>query len=233
MKDFIRSVSIDYSDAKISFFKIYINKSSGDSSNPIWHRHNYYELHFSKGDVARYTFEDEVVELHAGEMMIISPGRAHKTLDIISGTKKPEVISMTITRSGEGDSFFEFFISALERANGKRFKIPNLSKELLSDFNRGELYENYLGICKLKASASELIYHLFSILATDKNAFLPRKGNNIFIMLDSLVNYPDITLEEMSEITNYSKRHISRLIVRYYGMSLTELRKKYKALKNK
>lgn len=228
MKDFIRSVSVDYSDAKISFFKIYIAKSVEVSRDYIWHRHNYYELHFSRGDVARYTFEDEVVDLLPGEMMIISPGRPHKTLEMINGTKKPDVIPMTVTRSGNGQAFFEFFDFALKNAGGKKFKMPHISRDILSDFNRAELYDSYIGMCKLKASASELIYQLFLMLASDRNENLPRSENNIFILLDNLVNYPDITLQEMSSITNYSKRHISRLIVQYYGMTLTELRKKHK-----
>ena len=45
------------------------------------------------------------------------------------------------------------------------------------------------------------------------------------VLLDNLINRPNITLDEIAAATHYSKRHISRLIKQQYGVSFSVLRK--------
>ena len=78
-------------------------------------------------------------------------------------------------------------------------------------------------MCKLKNAGTEFIYRLFQqLLPTD--LLLTHSNTDTDILIDNLVHRPDITLDDIAKASNYSKRHVSRLIRQRYGGTLSQLR---------
>ena len=80
------------------------------------------------------------------------------------------------------------------------------------------------GICHLKSVAAELIDLLFQSTVGNTDHFLCEKQEPM-ILIDNMINHPEVTLEEIANATNYSKRHVARLIKQQYGVSLGILKK--------
>ena len=58
----------------------------------------------------------------------------------------------------------------------------------------------------------------------DKN-LLVNGCRDMEVLIDVLVNRPDMTVQKIAAATNYSQRQISRIIKQRYGMTLTEFKK--------
>ena len=79
MKNGVNAIPLIYGDAEFCFYNINIHAEADGA--PIWHRHGYYEIHVCRRDALRYTFEDKTVTLQAGQILIISPGMPHVSID--------------------------------------------------------------------------------------------------------------------------------------------------------
>ena len=85
---------------------------------------------------------------------------------------------------------------------------------------------------RLKAAAACFLsdlFHLLSPYATKTDtAPEPPCDSEVAVLLENMVNRPDITLEQIAAATNYSTRHTARLIKKIYGASLSEIRRSRK-----
>jgi AraC-like DNA-binding protein len=94
------------------------------------------------------------------------------------------------------------------------------------------LYDCVPGICRLKAAAACFLsdlFHLLSPYATETGTSPePPCDTEVAVLLENMVNRPDITLEQIAEAINYSTRHTARLIKNIYGASLSEIRRSRK-----
>jgi AraC-like DNA-binding protein len=137
------------------------------------------------------------------------------------------VIALSISKLPSGENFYSSFVSALE--HNALIPIPfhkSMTKDLQLLKNT-ELYRTMLGQCRLQAIASGFVCDLLYLLP-DRAGLLCASKKEIAVLIDTMVTLPSTTLEDIADATNYSKRHISRLIKHYYGMSLSGLRKKMK-----
>lgn len=226
MKDTISSVSLEYGDAKINVFGIKIDNSFGFTST--WHRHNYYEIHCSRNKICQYEFENQNITFNPSQALIIPPHIAHNTF----ATFEPQnngcvVFAFAISKIKSDKLFYDQIIEALDKNSLVPFDIPQKTIEDIISLNDITLYDSFLGTCKLKSIASNVIYHIFSNILNNINS-QTTKGEILPVLIDVLINNPHYKLSDIAKATSYSERQISRIIKQHYGMSLLELRRKMK-----
>lgn len=218
LENLAEKVSLQYGDADISFYNIKVTSKVGIKMR--WHSHKYYEIHFwSKGN-ATYHFPDGEVDVKAGQMLIIPPDIDHKPIGHYNEGSLT-VVSMSVERIDGEQKFYQAFEDAL---NKNAFKAVDFSFADIKTFEYTELYRSVLGVLKLKQVAACFVERLFTLLLSNNNPQIV-SGKASAVLIDTLVNHDGTTLEEIATATNYSKRHITRLIKKTYGMSLRELRR--------
>ncbi len=223
----VKKIALDYGDARITFYVVDLNIPS--SSVPYLHSHCYYELHFLAGTQFVCNLKNEVISLKQNEFILLPPDILHRT-DKTLTRELIYTVSLTIERKTGSEKFYDTLVSALKQYALTPLPFPKHLEPALSNLCQTELYRHMQGIFQLKASAATLVSWLFTQLSVGKVPVEPSAGNNMFL-IDNMINRADITLEQMAEATNYSRRHISRLIMQRYGCNLTELRRQKKIQK--
>ncbi len=225
MERLVDSISLEYGDTKISFFGIKINDLSDLS---VWHRHNYYEIHYCTDKIREYKFPDRNITFKSGQVLIIPPLIDHNTFaDSYVSAQPPVALAFTLTKIKSNISFYDKITTALENNSLIPLNIPQISDKDFSLFRDINLYDNFLGLCKLKAIASNLIYHIFGSILNDVT-FRTDNEESVMVLIDNLINDPQYTLSEIAKRTSYSQRQLSRIIKQHYGLSFSELRRKMK-----
>lgn len=226
MDKLVGSVTLQYGDAEISFFCV--NIQGQEDIARIWHRHSYYELHFATDHVPAYQFRDRSIALQPGELLIVPPDIPHSSRESSELTaRRLTVVSMDIRRIDSKERFYDIFVSLLEQNTMTPLAFPDFSKAELDLFRQNALYSSFLGVCRLKSVAADLVCRLFSYLGKGSHVTVDgQREQESFVLIDNLINHPTITLADIAAATNYSKRHISRLIKQHYGMSLSAFRQK-------
>ncbi|MBQ8743046.1 MAG: AraC family transcriptional regulator [Clostridia bacterium] len=230
METSVDSISLIYGNAKITFLNIFFrsNKILPDSG-AICHTHSYYELHLSCVKNLTLNTKNGDVSLGTNELIIIPPSTPHMSINYESiDSDMTCVIALSVTKLPSGENFYSSFISALDR--NALIPIPfhkSMTKDLQLLKNT-ELYRTMLGQCRLQAIASGFVCDLLYLLP-DREELLCASKKEVSVLIDTMITYPTTTLEDIADATNYSKRHVSRLIKSYYGMSLSEIRKKLKS----
>ena len=216
-------VELEYGDAAITLYSF----PGTPAHTPIrqWHRHVYYELHFSLDATAECRFSDKNMLLHPGEVLIIPPSVIHEsiTCDVVGDIV---VLSVELKKCDGIRGFYDIITSALNTAALTPVKLSGLGKEVLQVFGNKELYRAVLGVCRLKACASQVIYSLFSAILEDSPC--NEDCEKVKVLVDNLILRPDMTVSQIAKAANYSERQVSRLIKKQYGMPLTELRRQIK-----
>ena len=225
MNTFAEKISLQYGDAEISFYNIKIHHKH-DNIKMNWHSHRYFELHFLHKGRYTYNFEQGDVVLTEGEMLIIPPDCPHfPVIDI--GKENLDVVSLSIEQREDEQRFYQALTEAL---NGAALKPMAFSFDEVETFEYTELYRSVLGVLKLKQVAAEFTNRLFSRLISNNNTSIA-SGKASAVLIDTLVNTEGTTLDEIAKATNYSKRHITRLIKKIYGMTFSELKRKANEVK--
>lgn len=214
------SLSLEYGNTKISFLRMRLQTENGPAY-PMWHEHGYYEIHFCQKGALEYTFSHRKISLSHGEMLIIPPNTPHFSQE---WEKRGSllVVSLSLTPPKTADSYYTAFSSALKGASLISRPIPAglqaQTQTLLDD-----LYGSVLGICRLKSAAADFVQILFEDIM-EQDTPVSHHELPLSFLLENLLNAP-FSLQEIAEITGYSKRHISRLIKKQHGMNLSQLRK--------
>lgn len=230
----IRTVSIDYGDTRFSIYLISLpgRYQSPEATTHVMHSHFYYELHYASRGQCLYRFSDREVLLREGQMLLIPPGQHHLSVSKDSGDYTPQVLSLSITDTDHTGRFYPAFLSMLEAAAMKPLPVSFALAEYIQILQQRPLYDCVPGICKLKAAAACFLsdlFHLLSPYARDTGtAPEPPRDAELAVLLENMVNLPDIPLEQIAAATNYSTRHTARLIKKIYGASLSEIRRSRK-----
>lgn len=234
--DSIRTVSMEYGDTRISIYLIDLaqgHKMPLPDARPVMHSHFYYELHYAARGQYLYRFSDREIFLRQGEMLLIPPNVIHGAIDKESDTYTPHVLSLSLTATEAAGKFYPIFASILGAAALQPLKAPTSLPDQINILQQKALYDSVLGICRLKAAAGSLISDLFHLLrpygAEAETTPEPPCDAEVAVLLENLVNRPDITLEQIAAAINYSPRHTARLIKNTYGASLSEVRRSRKS----
>ncbi len=224
----VKKVFLDYGDARITFY--IVDLFFPPCGVPYLHSHCYYEFHFLAGNAFTCCLKDRDVELKAHEFIIVPPDFLHCTTKSKLPAEKLYTISLTIDKIGGTEKFYDTIISALHAHVLKPLSFPRRLEDSLFILCQKENYKHIQGVFQLKAAAADFVAWIFQQLLTETVPLQAAAGNNM-VLIDNMINGADITLEEMAEATNYSKRHISRLIMQRYGCNLSELRRQRKIQK--
>lgn len=71
MKRSVKTISLEYGDARIKFYEIDLKTTSNNI--PYLHSHCYYELHFLAGDTFVCSLKDREIKLKRNEFIIVPP----------------------------------------------------------------------------------------------------------------------------------------------------------------
>ncbi|MBQ8868858.1 MAG: AraC family ligand binding domain-containing protein [Oscillospiraceae bacterium] len=228
MDNYAQHISLSYGDIKLTFFNISLEHDRKREHLPILHRHSYYEVHFSGGGYYNYQFGEKAVSLLPNQIVIIPPDVMHHAIDLSSNAKiKPCVISFSISEPYGDKKLYNALISALAELSLKALEFGSESNEELMLFKKFDLFNSFLGVCKLKSIAADFTYKLFSLALKGKD-FTVNDGKDIMVLIDNLINLPDISIKDIANATNYSERHISRLIKKHYGLTLSQIKQQTK-----
>lgn len=220
MSGLVEYVSVCYGDAEASFFNIVLEPEPECAEYE--HRHGYYEVHIAN-DPYRLLLDNAKVDVKENEMIIIPPSVKHRII-VAKGQKKPSVVLFTLRKIAGDKGFYEHFCKVLNQNASKPISSVNIDADKTELLKNTEYYKTVLGILKLKAVASDFFEALFRKLDIDKN-LLVNGCRDMEVLIDVLVNRPDMTVQKIAAATNYSPRQISRIIKQRYGMTLTEFKK--------
>ena len=222
MDTFVDHINLHYGDAKISLFHIGTKKASLEDA--IWHNHCYYEIHVVTEGSYTCCFEEKQITLHANEFLIIPPQLHHWSTTVEpSAPTKRYILSLALEQTEGPEKLWSLFSQALQSNILAPIPFSGLHRDQLDIFLNKPLYGTVLGMCKLKHAAAALVLWLFEHLLKE-DPLLARSDTDTDILIDNLVHRPDISLDEIAEAANYSKRHVSRLIRQRYGSTLSQLR---------
>lgn len=231
----IRTVSMEYGDTRISIYLIHLSqeyKAPLPDSRSVMHSHFYYELHYAAQGQYLYRFSDRDILLRQGEMLLIPPNVLHGAIDKESDAYTPHVVSLSLTATEAAGKFYPAFSAMLSDAAMHPMQAPASLPDQIRILQQKALYDSVLGVCRLKAAAADLISDLFYLLrpcgAEAETMPEPPCDAEVSVLLENLVNQPDITLEQIAAAINYSPRHTARLIKNTYGSSLSEIRRSRK-----
>lgn len=217
MTNHINSVFLTYGDTELTFYNIKMRPSQ--SEEPLLHSHNYYEIHLLCKQPTTYRLCDRIVTLNADELLIIPPQTLHYSN---CDPSKTTVLSLSLAPISSDKNCYDIFTQALQEHALQPMHFP--CSEDISLLNQDEPYRSFLGICKLKVVAAGFIYQLLAQMV--ENASIAVHGKqDALVLMDNMIHRPDVTLAEIAETINYSQRHTARLIEKYYGASLSHLRK--------
>jgi AraC-like DNA-binding protein len=120
-------------------------------------------------------------------------------------------------------NFFDTMVCALSQASLRPLCIKRACRLDLELFSANSSYHTIKGVCRLKAVGAEFLSLLFdSIVSDDRDIYSKRETS---ILIDNMINLPGVSLDDIARATNYSKRHVSRLIKEKYGASLGKIKK--------
>ena len=233
----IRAVSLDYGDTRFSVYLIrlpeeYRNPELMPCRSHMMHSHFYYEIHYALRGQCRYQFADRELTLQEGQMLLIPPETLHAAVEPVSEHHELRVISLSLAETDGAGRFYSAFLAMLDAAACTPLAAPSGFGDYVDVFQQRDLYGTVLGICQLKAAAASLVCDLFHQLSP----FVPEAqaapdlscDAEVAILLENMVNRPDISLEQIAAAVNYSTRHTARLIKSIYGTSLSEIRRSRK-----
>jgi hypothetical protein len=170
-------------------------------------------------------------DIQKGKMIIIPPDTVHTSI-IPEGKKKPTVLSLSFERVDGDERFYDNFLSLLY----KNALVPISVRDLYDvDFGvlcNSKIYNTMLGQLKLKSVAADFLYKFFKLINGGEVKTVGG-GRDINVLIDNLINKPDITVRKISEVTNYSQRQITRIIKQKYGMTLTDIKRMKKTYDKK
>lgn len=217
MESSIRSISFNHGDTGFRFWSVWLPAAADDVVTQ--HSHAFYEIHTVRRGTVTFHLSDTTVTVGAGESLIVPPHTLHGTTrDMADRT----AVAFSIEKLDGGDRCFYRFKRALDEAALSPFAFADLSNEDL--LMHRELYLSFSGKLQLQAAASTFVWRLFTRLCEDADTTAQDDGD-IRLLLDEYVYRYETSLDEIAAATNYSKRHLSRLIKQCYGLPLSKLRK--------
>lgn len=226
MKDNVNAIRVEFGNAGFTVYDINIEKRNHDTL--IWHSHKYYEVHFAVCGTHSYEVGDKSVTLREGEMLIISPDVEHTA---VAGLRDDDycywVLEFTLEKMDQKTTpFYSKFANALR---GSSLRAMPIGEELYEKMSR---YKNVDSsrYCRLKVETYAVINALMEAICDDEvmigaSLRFDEDVDQTLIVIDNLINQ-GATVKEIARETNYSERHVARLIKSKYGDTLTGIQKR-------
>ncbi|MBO5220530.1 MAG: helix-turn-helix domain-containing protein [Clostridia bacterium] len=203
----------------------------------VMHHHDYFEIQYAYSGTSTLEVDGMTVRLEKGDVCILSGGLRHR---VRMNSMRSALVKVFIRRSNFAScyagwlacdnvlsTFFSQYLENEQRRNfvifrtGNDERIQNIFLDLLIDYKQHGSYSSMISeslitllFCHLTRS------HLGGIYTYDSIAPNERLGDILAFIRD---NCTTVTLESLSEHTNYTKNYLCRIIRHYTGKTLTEL----------
>lgn len=169
---------------------------------------------FVKHGSIMYHAKNDTFEINEGEILLLQKG---ETYQISNNTKKPDlpygffVISLTVENRN-----FPFINRVFKPLHYEKYL--RLFEKSLDCMERTDLFYRL----NVKMVIYELLYNIYRDYYSDEAVSNVRKDiEKVKMFIDS--NYQHkITVDDMANISGYSRSHFKRLFSKYYGMSPSE-----------
>ena len=204
-----------------------------------WHSNEYFELYYAVGPGSKIHFEDEVLCLSPGAVVIVAPGIIYATpcfadnALLVSYRIRTSTFERVFWQQLPPDSLLlSFFRRALDGSNSTAY----LHFETDSDTEicnlLAEIYDESQERMPYRAQMLNVLMSTFFVKLLrgyETSARLPRSGNlfwkhefsAIFSYIQS--HYTTASINEVANRFHYSKRQISRIVQNCTGMSYANL----------
>lgn len=216
----IEYVDLNFPGCLVQLSKFLTSNMSDNESPCLFHKHSYYEFHFSPYACYDIVTQEKTYTLGTGTLFIIPPHLSHYST--CTYADKSIILNVDL-KILEGDSvFYDYFKKSIDSGSLKQIKISDDIKKCFYSFNNISNNDTIKNHCILKASALNI---LTSLLTDDGSITHKGKKEQIDILLENYVNSPMYSLSQIAENLNYSQRQTARLIHEKYNMSLGDIRK--------
>ena len=216
----IECLDLNFPGCLFQLSKFLTSNPITNENSCIFHKHSYYEFHFSPYAYYDIITQEETFTLEKDTLFIIPPHLPHySTLAVAANS----IVLNVDLKMLEGDSvFYDYFKKSIDSNCLKQIKVSNDTKKCFYDFNNISNKGTIKNHCILKLSAMNI---LVSLLSDDDSITHKSKKEQIDILLENYVNTPAYSLSQIAENLNYSPRQTARLIHEKYNMSLGDIRK--------
>ena len=181
------------------------------------HYHDNYEIYYLINGNVRYFLDSKIFDLKPGDIILIPPGKLHKTTVISNVPAERLLISFTADFFGRkiGDHLFKCFNNPLVSEPQKYIDIlTKIEKEyLVNDEYTEDVVKNLISFFLINLSR----------VSTDDNYNVPISSLSEEIIKYINNNYDnDISLQTVSDEFFISKNHISTLFKKETGFGFNE-----------
>lgn len=225
-KLFASDVEVTFCDTAFNLFEFEPCVNSG-KTNPIYHKHAYYEVHLGIGRECAFTSNHCELTLKNGTFIVIPPGEYHYTLPL-DQMSKMLVFKLTISKINHHEHIYD---RIMERLNEIKLSLIPATDALMR--SASQLVQSHerapQNTCRIKIAAYQMVYDLLESLQifnepvqTDTHR---NKSGMDLVVLEELVNTGNYTLNEIAVLLGYSEKQTYRMILKIYGMPYRELRK--------
>lgn len=224
----ISSVGVEFGSAEFLLFMIRRNPEPEYTEHAnLYHSHCFYEIHAVTEDSAVFLFENSEVTVHKGEIIIIGSNALH--ISSFRGNAKTSVLSLMLKKGMQNDGFYSYYSLIINNAAGRAIKLPNKAFEMIKGYSEYPKGSSISEFAVMKAEAYRMMAELFECIANDNTRmFCTPSGlscDEELVILHELINDSGRTITEIADSIGYSQRHTSRLILKYFGKSLAEIRR--------
>lgn len=199
------------------------------------HRHDYVEIDYVIDGGCKFYFEDEVHELHAGNLCIILPSSHHD----IEVSDESTVYCIMLRRSTFESAFFSllsrddalsmfFRTMVTEPGNSNYMLFEAENTELMRILVQSVMQECHFRDMYSNSCCISLVHLIFaSILRTEgitPKVYNYQMGSDFSAVINFIRdNYQNISLTSLSDKFHYSKPHMCTLIKQNTGFSFSTL----------
>lgn len=223
----VKTIPIQYGDAQIKCHKIYssgtlIDVNSGEGT---FHSHKYYECHFMEKNSTKLRTVNGDITISQSEMLIIPPDFGHFSI-IPDDSFQSHVFEFSLECvESDNNGIYKLFKELLDKSSLTPIKISQKLLSLTRDFSQSSFDGTIGDYCASIAQVANIVSALFNEINTcNTTKKLTVDMTDIKTMIDAYVSMPEKTLDDLAQVTAYSRRQISRIVRNLYGMSLSDLR---------
>ena len=216
----IEYVDLNFPGCLFQLSKFFTLDLDDNESLHLFHKHSYYEFHFSPYTSYEITTHEKTYTLETDTLFIIPPHLSHYS--ICTCANKSIVLNVDLKMLEVNSVFYDYFKKSIDSNCLKQIKISSDIKKCFYNFNNISNNGTIKNHCVLKLSALNI---LTSLLTDDDSITHKRKKEQIDILLENYVNTPTYSISQIAENLNYSQRQTARLIHEKYNMSLGDIRR--------
>lgn len=219
----VKSIPLQYGDCVIKCHKI-LNYENATSYVSQFHSHKYYECHFIKNGEAVFRTAERTITISNSQMLIIPPSLSHFSLKGYNDEKHVP-FEFSISRiECEPKGVYAYMKNVLDNSVLQPIDVSQSLFDVVQTFENSNVNKisEYLKCVSLLTDAISKLFEECKKSALGKEFIV--EATDFETMLDVCLTIPDMNMEEIANVTAYSRRNLSRKLQKHYGMPLSYLR---------